>query len=754
MAKNLLIVESPAKAKTIQKYLGPDFMIMASVGHIKDLPVNRLGVDIENGFRPEYVTIKGKGKVLKTLREAGKKAEAIYLAPDPDREGEAIAWHIAEELKNGKRRILRVLFNELTRKAVRDAVASPQALNRDRFESQQARRILDRIVGYQISPLLWTKVKRGLSAGRVQSVAVKMICDREREIYAFEPREYWTLTAHLKADDPPPFEARLFRYHGKKIELKTGAQTQALVSEIKGLPFRITGISRKKRKRYPPPPFTTSLLQQESFKRLRFSPKKTMAVAQGLYEGVELGDRGQAGLITYMRTDSFRISDDALSQARAYIGETFGNDYLPSRPNRFKSRKGAQEAHEAIRPTSMELDPETVAQFLNKDQLALYSLIWNRFIACQMTPAILEQTQVEIEAGQAGFRASGSVVVFRGFMVMYKETAEEPAGRKNGDDKLLPPLREGDTPDLVKLDPVQHFTQPPPRFTAASLIKALEENGIGRPSTYASILANISGREYVTTEKRRFRPTELGFLVTDLLVGSFPDILDAAFTAQMETQLDRIEQGKVNWVDVLKGFYDSFKKELDRAERDMKGEVPTDIRCPECRSPMAIKSGKNGIFLACTRYPECRSTSNFTRDEKGRIVMQKTPAPEAKGICDLCGREMVVKNGKFGPFIACSGYPECKNTRPLDSNGADRTKTDVPCPDDGCSGTLVQRRSRKGRIFYACNRYPECRFMMWDEPFDGTCPECGTKVMGIRQKKGEGAVLVCRQKGCNFTRPL
>ncbi len=755
MPKNLLIIESPAKARTLKKYLGPDFKIMASVGHVKDLPVSRLGVDIENSFEPKYVTIKGKGKVLKDLKAAGKKAEAIYLAPDPDREGEAIAWHVAQELGKGtdEQKVYRVLFNELTKRAILEAVESPKTLDRNKFESQQARRILDRLVGYQISPLLWKRVKRGLSAGRVQSVAVKMICDREREIQAFEPQEYWSLTAILSGTEPPSFEAKFFQYKGKKKELKNEAQTRAIVSEIEGLPFEVSKVTQKRTRKNAPPPFTTSLLQQEAFRRLRYSAKKTMSVAQSLYEGVDLGDQGLVGLITYMRTDSFNLSKDAIGQARSFIEKTYGKDYLPGKPNHYKSRKGAQEAHEAIRPTSVTLVPEAISRYLSRDQRALYELIWKRFVACQMSPAQLDKTQVEIKAGNAGFRANGSVMVFNGFTVLYGDpngSAKENGDREKTSESQLPPLTKGQILGLNKLVPAQHFTQPPPRFTEASLVKALEENGIGRPSTYAAILANISGREYVSVEKRRFVPTELGFLVTDLLVKNFPDVMNTAFTAQMENNLDQIEQGKVKWTDVLKRFYDSFEKDLNNAAEGMKGEVLTDIECDKCHRPMAVKSGRNGIFLACTGYPDCRNTANFTRDEKGRIIIESAPdTGEEKGTCEKCGSPMVSRNGRYGPFVACSGYPECKNIWTPEP-----VSTGVSCPETGCSGTLVEKSSKKGKKFYACDQYPECRFATWDEPLDGDCPVCGTKVLSIKQpRKAKEPMVVCREKGCGFKEP-
>ena len=796
MTKNLLIVESPTKARTLKKYLGTDYQIMASVGHIKDLPNSKLGVDTENDFTPEYVTIKGKGKILSGLKKASKGADTIYLAPDPDREGEAIAWHIAQELGTGEKKIFRVLFNELTGKAIKEALSSPQNLNQDRFESQQTRRILDRLVGYQISPLLWSKVRRGLSAGRVQSVALRMICEREREIHAFQPQEYWSLTAHLQSEEPPPFKARLFKYNNEKADLKNEEQTQAVVAQLKVGTFEVEKVARKKKKKNSPPPFTTSLLQQEAYKKLHFPAKKTMSIAQNLYEGIELGGKGQIGLITYMRTDSFRISSEAVSEAREFINKAFGHDYLPEKPNTFRSRKGAQEAHEAIRPTSVILSPEEVAVFLTKDQLALYTLIWKRFLACQMNPAIMEQTQADIVSGPALFRATGSVVIFKGFTALYEESLSESETSKNKED-ILPPLKKGQALKLIELEPAQHFTQPPHRFTEATLIKALEENGIGRPSTYASILGNIHEREYVSLTKGRFSPTELGFLVTDLLVKSFPEILDIAFTAQMESNLDRIERGEVKWTKILDSFYRSFGKDLEMAKKKMKGEVMTDLPCPECQKPLAIKSGRNGLFLGCSGFPECKYTNNFSRDEKGNIVVESSPdLGKEEGTCEVCGRPMVVKSGKFGTFLACSGYPECKQTRAwvkgeeAVSEGkrieatckkcggtmvvrqsrtgqkflacenyprcrhTESLSTNVPCPEEDCPGKLVERASKKGRRFYGCDQYPRCRFALWDEPINETCPECGTKVLVIKRTKGSGPMLKCREKGCAFTRPL
>ncbi|HEN21255.1 MAG TPA: type I DNA topoisomerase, partial [Desulfobacteraceae bacterium] len=493
----------------------------------------------------------------------------------------------------------------------------------------------------------------------------------------------------------------------------------------------------------------TSFLQQEAFNRLRFSAKKTMSVAQSLYEGIELGNMGQTGLITYMRTDSFRISDEAVSQARDYISKTFGSEYIPARPNFFKSRKGAQEAHEAIRPTSADLDPKSLASYLTKDQLSLYSLIWKRFLACQMTPAILDQTKAEIIAGKALFNASGSAVVFKGYTALYEEGPKD-SGDGSGEESQLPPLKEGQNLKLIKLDPAQHFTQPPPRFTEATLIKALESNGIGRPSTYAAIIANISGREYVILESKRFKPTELGFLVTDLLVRSFPEILSTEFTAQMEDNLDRIETGEVRWNKVLKDFHDSFHTDLEKAAREMKGEVLTDISCEKCGKPMAIKSGRNGLFLACTGYPECRNTMNYRRDEKGKIIAENATIERIeKGVCDKCGKPQIIRNGKFGHFVACSGYPECKNIWT-----AEPVNTNVPCPNTECPGMLIEKTSKRGRKFYSCNQYPSCSFAMWDEPVNETCPECGTPVLAVKSRKGSTPIMVCRKRGCTFSKPV
>jgi DNA topoisomerase-1 len=749
MAENLLIVESPTKARTIKKYLGSDFKVMSSMGHIKDLPANRLGVDIAKDFKPEYVTIKGKAKIQRQIKEAGKDTKTIYLAPDPDREGEAIAWHLAGDLRGKNKNIHRVIFNELTPRAIKEGVTSPHDLNRNRFEAQQARRILDRLVGYQISPLLWKKVRQGLSAGRVQSVAVKIVCDREREIQAFIPQEYWSLTAYLLGENPPAFEATLFTMNGRKIDLRTRQDVDEAISLVKDRPFKVKGISCKDRIKNPPPPFSTSLLQQEAFRKLGFTAKKTMGVAQGLYEGIELGKKGQVGLITYMRTDSFRLAKEAVDEVRELIANSFGPNYLPENPNIFRSKKGAQEAHEAIRPTSVKNNPQEIAHYLSKEQLELYTLIWRRFVACQMKPAIMKETLVEIESGPAIFRATGSILTFPGFTRLYEE-GKDDEGKEKKAEHLLPSLRKDEILNLKKLEPKQHSTKPPPRYTEATLVKELEANGIGRPSTYAPTMATIHNKEYVAIERQHFKPTELGFLVSDLLVENFPDILNAAFTAQMEDKLDKIENGELKWIDLLHEFYKTFSQDLTKAQKEMKKGIATDMSCPQCNRHMMIKSGKNGLFLACTGFPECTYTANFHRDEKGKIIIEEKGVVEQGGEqCEICGRPMVVKRGPYGEFLGCSGYPECKNTKPKA-----KKSIGVPCPEQDCNGELVERYTKKGKRFYACNQYPRCHFLLWDKPVNEACPICNTPILVEKQTKGSRSFLGCRKKDCGFKKDL
>jgi DNA topoisomerase-1 len=716
---SLIIVESPTKVKTIRKYLGAEYDVRASVGHVKDLPKNSLGIDPEKGFEPTYLVMDSKKKVIAELKKAAAGAQQILLAPDPDREGEAIAWHIAEEIGGKGKTIRRVLFNDLTRDTILDAIAHPRDLDFNRYEAQQTRRILDRLVGYQISPILWDKVKRGLSAGRVQSVALRIICDREAEIRAFVPEEYWNLTALLEGSNPPPFEAKLAKIDGKKAKVGNGERSAEVIAALQGTPFTVSDVEKKEVKRQPPAPFTTSKLQQEASRWLRFSAKKTMSTAQRLYEGIELGPEGPVGLITYMRTDSVRLAAEAINEAREYIQSNYDPTYLPPKPRIFKVAGAAQDAHEAIRPSSLAYPPQTIKQFLTPDQFRLYQLIWNRFLACQMNPALLDQTTVDIAAANCLFRAQGSVMKFPGFTIVYTE-GKEDSGEENGFGKLLPAVREGEVLKLLSLTPEQKFTQPPPRFSEASLVRELEENGIGRPSTYAAILSTIQEREYVLLEKGKFIPTDLGILVTDLLVKNFPRILDVAFTASMETELDRIEEGKTKRLDTLNNFYNPFMEELRKAKANMRDikreEIPTDLLCEKCGKPMVIKWGKNGRFLACTNYPACKNTKNFIQDEKGEIRPEEkiTDIP-----CPLCGKPMLSRQGRFGKFLGCSGYPECKHTINIAPDGTPATPAaEGKAPDavcDKCGKPMVLKRGRFG-VFLGCSAYPECKNIVKASP--------------------------------------
>ncbi len=743
MAKSLLIVESPTKVNTLKKIVGKNFIIKASVGHLKDLPKKKLGVDVDNDFAPEYITIRGKGKILSELKAAAKKADQVFLAPDPDREGEAIAHHIGNEMRKfTKGKVYRVSFNEITKKAVNEAIKHPTEVNLNKVNAQQARRILDRLVGYKISPLLWKKVHRGLSAGRVQSVALRMVCDREREIQNFKPEEYWSITLDLEGETPPPFEGKLFKVDGEKAQVPNQEKADQIVKDLEGAEFVLESVVKKERKRNPAAPFITSTLQQEASRKLNFSPKKTMMLAQRLYEGLSLGKRGTVGLITYMRTDSVRLADEALDGVRAFIGQRFGPEYVPKASNVFKSKKSAQEAHEAIRPTDVTLDPAEVKPFLEKDMFNLYQLIWARFVACQMVPAILDTTQFDIRSGKYLFRANGSVLKFPGFMKVYVEgTDDEVSEPGRGGDRILPDLPEGQALKLNRITPEQHFTQPPPRYTEALLVKELEDQGVGRPSTYASIISVIKDRDYLRTEGKRLAPSELGFLINDLLIENFPDIMTTEFTARMEDQLDEIEDGKVNWIQALKTFYEPFKTDLEQAEqkmRDVKGEVEeTGEDCEKCGKPMIIKWGRFGKFMACSGYPECKNTRDLGKDNgdgKG------TPGEEVEGTCDECGSPLLMKIGRFGKFIACSQYPDCKFTKPISLG--------IPCPEEGCKGEISPRRSKKGRTFYGCSEYPKCKFVSWDKPVDEECPECKHAFLVEKWKKDEGMSLVCPK--CRF----
>lgn len=758
MGKTLVVVESPAKARTIKKYLGPGFNVKASVGHIKDLPRTAeksekgrkgnnmgqaetspvLGVDVFNEFAPQYMIIPGKEKVIKELKEAAAKADQVLLATDPDREGEAIAWHLSEELGKPEDAVFRVLFNELTEKTIKKAISSPSKLDANKFNAQQARRILDRIVGYQLSPLLWQKVQYGLSAGRVQSVALRLIVDRQNQIDAFVPQEYWSITATLDAGSPPVFDAKLVEDNGKKIAVTDLQTAQSLVDRAKGASFQVAEVKRRERTRKPIPPFITSTLQQEASRKLKMSSSRTMRIAQQLYEGMELGDLGAVGLITYMRTDSPRLAPEAVDAVRAHIKEKYGPRYLPDEPNYYKGRKSAQEAHEAIRPTSMDLSPEKVAPYLDSGHLALYRLIWNRFVACQMSPALFDLTTASIQCGSLVFRVTGSVMKFDGFLKVYKQEdngANGANGANDEADKQLPPLKKGQILDLKVLSPRQHFTQPPPPYNEASLIKELEEKAIGRPSTYADIVSTIQKRNYVRLEEKRFRPTILGRIIARLLLDSFPGLLDTRFTADMESKLDLIEEGSASWIDTLSGFFDPFQTELQQAKQDMRNlkrdGIPTGMMCPQCGEALLVRSGRYGLFLGCSTYPECDYTRNIGRE--------KAPAPDpipTDERCPSCNAPMVRREGRTGPFLSCSRYPECKTARPI--------TTGVACPK--CAkGELAQRRSKRGKTFFSCSRYPDCDYVQWNKPVNEPCPnpKCDSPIMEERVNKTSGRFLQC-----------
>lgn len=769
-AKNLVIVESPAKAKTLARYLGRDYQVEASVGHLVDLPKSKLGVDVEKDFAPDYEVIRGKAKVIKDLKAAAKGKDRIYLAPDPDREGEAIAYHIREHVvpKGFKGEVHRVLFNEITKSAVQKALKAPGVIDTHKFEAQQARRVIDRLVGYQISPLLWDKVRRGLSAGRVQSVAVRLLVERERDIQGFVTVEYWQITAKLfpEGSKPPQvFEARLVEVDGKKIDSKSlkadgekgfyisdEAQARDLEKRFReATDWKVSEVKRSERQRRPAPPFITSTLQQEASRKHGFQPRRTMSAAQRLYEGVDLGAEGTTGLITYMRTDSTRVSPDAQVAALAYVRSTFGDAFAPSAPNMYRSKKSAQDAHEAIRPTSLDYPPEKVREFLPADELRVYTLIWNRFLASQMSPALYDQTSVDIEAAGGRFRASGQVLKFAGFLRVYEEGRDTPD--ENDDAATLPDLSEKQKLALEALAASQHFTQPPPRFTQASLIRELEERGIGRPSTYAAIMSTIIGREYVRQdEQRRLVPTELGTLVTDLLVESFPDILNAEFTAGLEDQLDDVEEGKSGWLDATRKFYTPFRADLDRAKvemRDVKREVvETDLPCPKCGKTLVVKWGRNGEFAACPGYPDCKFTGNFTRRDDGSVVLDA--AAETDEVCEKCGSAMAYKFSKFGRFLGCSAYPECKNIKSANTP----VPLGITCPKDlgGCGeGGLVQKVSRRGKIFYSCDQYPTCKYALWDKPVETPCPECEAPFVVEKTTKRAGTVRRCVREGCGYS---
>jgi len=751
MARKLVIVESPAKARTIGKFLGKEFSVKASVGHIRDLPKSSLGVDEAHGYEPEYVVLPEKKKVVEELRKAARSADEVYIATDPDREGEAICWHVQEVLRSTKKQFHRVEFHEITKRAVRQAMERPRQVDMNRVNAQQARRVIDRLMGYRISPLLWEKVKRGLSAGRVQSVALKMICDREAEIEAFVPEEFWVVDAKVRAAAPPPFALRLAKRDGKKWRPGNADEAEAVAAAIRSTELRVSRATRRTSRQKPKPPFITSHLQQEASRRLRMPVRKTMQVAQRLYEGVDLGGRGTVGLITYMRTDSFRVADEALDAARALIARQWGETALPAKPNRYRSRASAQDAHEAIRPTDPTLTPDDVAPYLSSDQLRLYRLVWERFVASQMTPAVFDVTQVEVQVGPYTLAATGKVLRDPGFLRVWKDAKEG-----DGEGALPAGLEDGTPLELEKVELEQKFTQPPARYNEASLVKALEENGIGRPSTYASILATLSSRDYVVREKGTFRPTALGRLVARLLVASFADIVNERYTASLEEQLDRVAAGEEDWRATVQRFAAELGRDLERAKKEMeqvKGKgIPTDETCPECGAPLVMKFGRYGEFLACSRYPDCRYTRDV--DEGGDTGGGEAETEEAAPRCPECEAPMVQKRSRFGLFWACSRYPECRGTRPIGKKALPKPEpTGVPCPMEGCDGELMAKKSRRGTTFYACNRYPKCTFAMPNPPVATPCPECGFPVMGLKVTKRRGRELVCPVKTCGHRMP-
>ncbi|MFA6241214.1 MAG: type I DNA topoisomerase [Candidatus Hydrogenedentales bacterium] len=751
MEKCLVVVESPAKAKTINRFLGNKYVVRASYGHVRDLPKNDLGVDIDNNFQPKYVTLKDSQKAVKALLEAASKVDLILLASDPDREGEAIGWHVAELLKKSKKPVQRIVFNEITKRSVREATQHPRELDLNLVNAQQARRVLDRLVGYKISPLLQWTMKKGLSAGRVQSVAVRMVCEREAEIRAFVTVEYWTLDALLETERNTTFTARLAKIRGEKAEIGNEAQIKDILNRLEGVPFQVSSVEKKEVRRRPYPPFITSSLQQEASRKLGFSPRKTMVLAQQLYEGLELGPDGHDGLITYMRTDSTRIAAEALEEVRTYIRDNHPPAMLPEKPNFYATKKGAQDAHEAIRPTVPSRTPEKVAAYLDAEQLKLYTLIWMRFVASQMAPAVLDQTTVDIEAGEFGFRASGSVMKFPGFTSLYEETQEDKTNGKDGEEAsgLLPELNQNDKLAVQDLKPEQHFTKPPPRFSEASLIRALEENGIGRPSTFAPTINTIMDRGYVEREKGRLTPTELGERVNEALVRDFPDILDISFTAQLEADLDHVEEGTREWHDLIRDFYVSFAKDLTSAQnRVIKERLGEDAACPKCGGTLEVAEGFFGLYMRCATFPKC----------DGRVSLKRTEAAEPTDeICDKCGSPMVIRAGRFGKFMACSTYPTCKNTHNVDKQGnkidappkEPPKETDQKCPT--CGSMILIRRSRMGEEFYGCSAYPKCKFTRPME-LGLTCPRAGCGGNLVPKLANRRRFIGCdKYPACDFT---
>jgi DNA topoisomerase-1 len=734
MDTSLVIVESPAKAKTINKYLGPGYKVMASMGHVRDLPKSKLGVDVDKDFAPQYVVIPERRKVVADIRKAAEDAAGIILAADPDREGEAISWHLYALLEDLGKPMSRVLLHEITKTAVEQAVGHPGSLDRAMFDAQQTRRILDRLVGYLVSPILWKKVGRGLSAGRVQSIALRLICEREKEIRAFKPEEYWTIYAHLAAANPPPFRATLVKVGGKKARVPNAVAAEAIVADLKAAAFVLADIKVREKRKVPPPPYITSTLQQEAFRILHYPVKKTMSVAQRLYEGLPVGDRGPIGLITYMRTDSVRVSAEAQAWARTCIETKFSSRHVPAKPHVYKNKSQAQDAHEAIRPTSCDLAPDAVRPYLKREEFSLYQLIWNRFLASQMTAAHFEETEFGITAGPYAFQAKGEVMKFEGYLAVYPN-------RENGEKETLPPAQPGERLTLADagLEPKQSFTQPPPRYTEGTLVKELEAKGIGRPSTYAPIITTLQGRTYVFKDQGKFIPTELGMFVTEFLVQNFADLMDVKFTAHMEEALDLIEEGRRPWLESLRSYYARLDRDLKvgmKAESVKATGIPLEEACPKCGKPLVIKSGKFGRFKACSGYPAC--------DFKDAMIKKEVVTLEEK--CPTCGVPLVKRWGRFGPFIACSNYPKCKYIK------KDQEDTGIACPN-ACGGTILKRKTRRGKFFYGCNKFPKCRFATWDEPVAQACPKCGRPFVLRKTSKREGSYLHCLDEGCGWRDP-
>lgn len=736
--KNLVIVESPTKAKTISRFLGDDFNIVSSYGHLRDLPKSKLGVDVEHDFAPQYVIPRQNQKTVTALKKAAGKAENIYFATDEDREGEAIAWHLIQVFEPPAEKIKRIVFHEITEEAIKNALKSPRQIDINLVDAQQARRVLDRLVGYKLSPFLWKKVAKGLSAGRVQSVALRLVCEREKEIDDFKPQEFWVIDALFSKKNGEEFTGRLYSIGEKKLDkfaLGNEKEVKEILKDIDGKEYTITRLEKKRLKRNPLPPFTTSLLQQDANRRFGYSARQTMWLAQRLYEGIELGEKGATGLITYMRTDSFNLAEKFINEARDYIKKEYGDKYLPSAPNYYKTKsKMAQEAHEAIRPTNPSLKPDDIKSYLEPNLYKIYSLIWQRALACQMTPAETEITNADVTHEKIIFRAQGTTVIFDGYLKIYPEKIN---------DKILPALAEKETVNLKKLDPQQNFTKPAARYSEAGLIKALEERGIGRPSTYAPTIATILERKYVIKDQRRLKPTDIGKLVNEVLVNHFPVVVDYQFTAQMEDELDKIASAEKQWVPVIKEFYEPFitnleKKDMELNKKDLT-ETASEHVCEKCGQPMVIKMGRFGKFLACSGFPDCRNTKPLNDDGS---IRQAEAAETTNEVCDKCGAPMVRKNGRFGPFLSCSKYPDCKNIKNI------QVGTDVTCPQCG-QGEIVQRRSRFGKFFYSCNKYPDCKFALWAKPTGNKCPECGSLMVFAKDNHER-----CSSKECKFEREI